>query len=145
LADTFLMSNGFGSMGYGLPTAMGAKMARPDSPVVTVVGDGGLMMYAGDLATWARLGLALTLVVMVDNDLTQVKRRQEKQGYSTTSTTFQSIDYCALAACFGIDGVRVETAAEYADAVKRAASTDGPFVIEAMLDSEEYRRIPGWR
>jgi acetolactate synthase-1/2/3 large subunit len=145
LADTFLMSNGFGSMGYGLPTAMGAKMARPDSRVVTVVGDGGLLMYAGDLATWARLGLALTLVVMVDNDLTQVKRRQERQGYSTTSTTFQSIDYCALAACFGIDAVRVETAAEYADAVKRAASTDGPFVIEAMLDSEEYRRIPGWR
>ena len=132
-------------MGYGLPSAMGAKMARPDSPVITVVGDGGLLMYAGDLATWARLGLALTLVVMVDNDLTQVKRRQERQGYSTASTTFQSIDYCGLAACFGIDGVRVETAAEYADAVKRAASTDSPFVIEAMLDSEEYRRIPGWR
>jgi acetolactate synthase-1/2/3 large subunit len=144
-ADTFLMSNGFGSMGYGLPSAMGAKMARPDSPVISVIGDGGLLMYAGDLATWARLGLAVTLVVMVDNDLTQVQRRQERQGYSTASTTFQSIDYCALAAGFGIDGVRVETAAEYTDAVKRAASVDRPFLIEAMLDSQEYRRIPGWR
>ena len=144
-ADAFLMSNGFGSMGYGLPSAMGAKMARPDSPVLTVVGDGGLLMYAGDLATWARLGLALTLVVMVDNDLTQVKRRQERQGYSTVSTTFQRIDYCDLAACFGIDGVRVETTAEYTDAVKRAASTDRPLLIEAVLDAEEYRRIPGWR
>jgi acetolactate synthase-1/2/3 large subunit len=143
--DTFLISNGFGSMGYGLPSAMGAKMARPDSPVISVIGDGGLLMYAGDLATWARLGLALTLVVMVDNDLTQVQRRQEREGYSTASTTFQSIDYCALAATFGIDGVRVETTAEYADAVKRAAATERPILIEAMLDAQEYRRIPGWR
>ena len=123
----------------------GGQDGAPDSPVISVIGDGGLLMYAGDLATWARLGLALTLVVMVDNDLTQVQRRQEREGYSTASTTFQSIDYCALAATFGIDGVRVETTAEYADAVKRAAATERPFLIEAMLDAQEYRRIPGWR
>jgi acetolactate synthase I/II/III large subunit len=144
-ADSFLISNGFGSMGYGLPSAIGAKIARPDNTVLSVIGDGGLLMYAGDLATWARLGLAMTVVVMVDNDLTQVQRRQERQGYSVASTSFQSIDYCALAASFGIEGVRVETTAQYRDAVKRAAATDRPLVIEAILDSQEYRRIPGWR
>jgi acetolactate synthase-1/2/3 large subunit len=144
-ADTFLISNGFGSMGYGLPSAMGAKLARPDSPVISVVGDGGLLMYAGDLATWARLRLPLTLVVMVDNDLTQVQRRQEKSGYSVKSTSFQSIDYCAVAASFGIDGVRVSTPEEFRAAVEQSVAADTPFLIEAMLDDQEYRRIPGWR
>jgi acetolactate synthase I/II/III large subunit len=143
--DTFLMSNGFGSMGYGLPSAMGAKLARPDSPVISVVGDGGLLMYAGDLATWARLQLPLTLVVMVDNNLTQVQRRQEKSGYSVKSTTFQEIDYCAVAASFGIDGVRVSTPEEYRAALERSVAANTPFLIEAMLDDQEYRRIPGWR
>jgi acetolactate synthase-1/2/3 large subunit len=143
--DTFLISNGFGSMGYGLASAMGAKLARPGQTVVSVIGDGGFLMYGGDLATWARLDLPLVLVVMVDNDLTQVQRRQERQGYSVASTTFQSIDYCAVAASFGIDGLRARNAAEFRAAAERAIEDNKPFVIEAMLDSEEYRRIPGWR
>lgn len=143
--DTFFISNGFGSMGYGLATAMGVKLARPERAVVSVIGDGGFLMYAGDLATWARLELPLTLVVMVDNDLTQVQRRQERQGYSIKSTTFQSIDYCAVAASFGIEGQRAESTSELHKAVAAAVAADRPFVIEAILDSEEYRRIPGWR
>jgi acetolactate synthase I/II/III large subunit len=132
-------------MGYGLASAMGAKLARPGQTVVSVIGDGGFLMYGGDLATWARLDLPLVLVVMVDNDLTQVQRRQERQGYSVASTTFQSIDYCAVAASFGIDGLRARNAAEFRAAAERAIEDNKPFVIEAMLDSEEYRRIPGWR
>jgi acetolactate synthase-1/2/3 large subunit len=141
---TFLMSNGFGSMGYGLGSALGAKLACPDRTVVAVVGDGGFLMYAGDLATWARLGLPMVLVVMVDNDLTQVQRRQERAGYDLGSTTFQSIDYCAVARTFGIDGVKVEDAAAYRTALDMAIAAGRPMLIEAMLDSSEYRRIPGW-
>lgn len=141
---TFFISNGFGSMGYGLATAMGVKLARPGAPVVCVVGDGGLLMYAGDLATWARLRLPLVLVVMVDNDLTQVRRRQERKGYSIRSTTFQRIDYGALARSFGIDALRASNAVEYRVAVAKAIAADRPMVIEAFLDPAEYRRIPGW-
>jgi acetolactate synthase-1/2/3 large subunit len=141
---TFLMSNGFGSMGYGLGSALGAKLACPDQTVVAVVGDGGFLMYVGDLATWARLALPMVLVVMVDNDLTQVRRRQEKAGYDLGSTTFQSIDYCAVAKTFGIDGIKVSDAAGYRRAVDTAIAAERPMLIEAMLDAAEYRRIPGW-
>ncbi len=142
---TFFISNGYGSMGYGLATAMGAKLARPESPVVSVIGDGGFLMYGGDLATWARLDLPLVLVVMVDNDLTQVQRRQEKAGYDITSTTFQRVDYGAVAAAFGIDAMRAATGDEFARVVERAVAADRPVLVEAELDSEEYRRIPGWK
>jgi len=102
-------------------------------------------MYGGDLATWARLGLPIVLVVMVDNDLTQVKRRQERAGYSVASTTFQPVDYPALAAAFGIEGSRVDTVAELRAAVGRALEAGAPYLIAAGLDAAEYRRIPGWR
>ena len=144
-ARTFFISNGFGSMGYGLGTAMGAKVARPDAPVVSVIGDGGFLMYAGDLATWARLELPLVLVVMVDNDLTQVRRRQEKAGYATESTTFQRVDYGAVARSFGIEAMRASRADEFARVVERAVGAGRPVLVEAELDSEEYRRIPGWK
>jgi acetolactate synthase-1/2/3 large subunit len=143
--DTFFISNGFGSMGYGLATAMGVKLARPDRPVVSVIGDGGLLMYAGDLATWARLNLPLTLVVMVDSSLTQVQRRQEQRGYSLASTTFQRVDYCALARSFGIDAIKAESTTEYRAAVSTAVKANRPVLVEAVLDAREYRRIPGWR
>lgn len=143
--QTFFISNGFGSMGYGFGTAMGAKLARPDSPVVSVIGDGGFLMYAGDMATWARLKLPMVLVVMVDNDLTQVQRRQEKAGYAIDSTTFQRVDYGAVAGAFGIDAMKASSGDEFARVIERAVAADRPVLVEAELDSEEYRRIPGWK
>jgi acetolactate synthase I/II/III large subunit len=142
---TYFMSNGFGSMGYGLGTAMGAKLARPDVPVVSVIGDGGFLMYAGDLATMARLGLGVVVVVMVDNDLTQVRRRQEKAGYATASTSFPRVDYRAVAGAFGVDSARASTAAEFDTVIARAVAAHRPVLVEAELDAAEYRRIPGWK
>jgi acetolactate synthase-1/2/3 large subunit len=140
---TFSMSNGLSAMGYGLASAMGAKLACPTQPVISVIGDGGFLMYAGELATWARLNLPLTLVVMADYSLTQVKRRQERRGYSVASTSFQRVDYCAVARAYGIDAVRAETTAELQRAAEKARAANRPFLIEAALDVEEYRRIPG--
>lgn len=140
---TFLVTNGLSPMGFGLASAMAAKLLQPDRPVVSVVGDGGLLMYAGELATWARLRLPLTLVVMLDASLTQVKRRQERKGYAVGSTTFQRVDFCALARSFGLDALRAETTPQFAEAVEQAARANRPVLIEAALDVQEYRRIPG--
>ena len=130
-------------MGFGLASAMGAKLACPDRPVVSVVGDGGLLMYAGELATWARLNLPLVLVVMVDASLTQVQRRQERRGYSLTSTTFQRVDFCGLARVHGIDSMRANTTPELKEMLGKAVAANRPVLVEAVLDIEEYRRIPG--
>ena len=140
---TFITSNGLSPMGYGLPAAMGAKLACPERPVVSVVGDGGLLMYAGEMATWARLNLPLTLVVMVDGHLTQVRRRQERRGFSLKSSTFQRVDFCAVAKGFGIDAVRASNSAEFRATVDKAMKSNRPVLVEAILDSAEYRRIPG--
>jgi acetolactate synthase-1/2/3 large subunit len=140
---TFALTNGLSPMGFGLASAMGAKIACPDQTVVSVTGDGGLLMYGGELATWARLKLPLVLVVMIDASLTQVKRRQERRGYSVASTSFQQVDFCGLAGVLGIDNIRARTTAELQTALEKAVAANRPVLIEAILDTEEYRRIPG--
>lgn len=139
---TFLTTNGLSPMGYGLPAAMRAKLACPERPVVAVVGDGGLLMYGGEMATWARLNLPLTLVVMVDGHLTQVRRRQERRGYSLKSSTFQRVDFFALARSFGIDSITARNSAEYRAAVEKGVKASRPLLVEAILDGQEYRRSP---
>jgi acetolactate synthase-1/2/3 large subunit len=139
---TFITSNGLSPTGYGLPAAMGAKLACPERPVVAVVGDGGLLMYAGEMATWARLNLPLTLVVMVDCHLTQVRRRQERRGYSLASSTFQQVNFSALARSFGIDAITARNSAEYRAAVEKGVKANRPVLVEAILDAQEYRRGP---
>lgn len=140
---SFAVTNGLSPMGYGLASAMGAKIACPDRTVVSVTGDGGLLMYGGELATWARLNLPLVLVVMIDSSLTQVKRRQERRGYSVVSTSFQRVDFCGLARVHGIDSLRADTTEQLQRALETAIKANRPFLVEAVLDQEEYRRIPG--
>lgn len=139
---SYLTSNGLSPMGFGLGAAMGAKLACPAQPVVCVVGDGGFLMYAGELATLARLNLPLVLVVMVDNSLTQIQRRQERKGLDTASTSFQRVDFCTIARGFGIEAVRADTTEAYRAAVARGLAAERPFLVEVTLDAGEYRRLP---
>ena len=98
---TFFVSNGLSSMGYGLPAAIGLKLADPDRAVACIVGDGGFAM-----------SLAFTVVVLADEALQQIKAGQERKGFVPTGTTFGSLDYRALAAAFGADGVEARTVDE---------------------------------
>lgn len=139
---SYFVSNGLSPMGFALGAAMGAKMAEPDRTVISFVGDGGFLMYAGELATWARLGLPMIQIVMVDNSLTQVKSRQEQSGFGTQATSFQEIDYCAVARSLGIEAVRADTVDSLRDAVRQALAANRPFTIETMLDAGEYARMP---
>ena len=143
LPKTFVTTNGLSPMGFWIASAMGAKIACPDRTVVSVTGDGGLLMYGGELATWARLGLPMVLVVMIDASLTQVKRRQERRGYNVASTTFQRVDFRGLAKVHGIDAMRASTTAELKETLEKAVAANRPVLVEAVLDVEEYRRIPG--
>jgi acetolactate synthase-1/2/3 large subunit len=139
---SYIVSNGLSPMGFALGAAMGAKLAEPNRTVVTFVGDGGFLMYAGDLATWARLGLPMIQVVMVDNALTQVKSRQQQFGFGTQATSFQSIDYSAVARSLGIEAIRADTVASFREAVRQALDANRPVTIETMLDASEYTRMP---
>ena len=129
-------------MGFSLGAAMGAKMALPRAPVISFVGDGGFLMYAGELATWKRLNIAMIQVIMVDNGLTQVKSKQLKKGYNTESTSFEKIDYKKIVESFGIDAIEAHSVPELVDGIKKALKLDKPVSIIVKLDGSEYLRMP---
>ena len=139
---TYFVSNGLSPMGFSLGAAMGAKFASPESPVISFVGDGGFLMYAGELATWKRLELSMIQIIMVDNGLTQVKSKQVKSGYNTESTSFDHVDYKNIVQSFGIEAFEVNNIKQLKDSIISALQLDKPVSIIINLDGSEYLRMP---
>ncbi len=135
---TFFVSNGLSSMGYGLPAAIGLRLAHPDRPVACVLGDGGFAMTMAELETAVRMKAAVTVVVLADDALSQIKAGQERKGYAVTGTTFGGFDYVAIAKGFGIEGRSVATVTECREAFRDAARATAPRLVAARIDPESY-------
>jgi acetolactate synthase-1/2/3 large subunit len=135
---TFFMSNGLSSMGYGLPAALGLKLLYPRREVACVLGDGGFAMLMAELETAVREKLGVTVVVLADDALSQIKAGQERKGYPVTGTTFGGLDYVALAKGFRIMGREVRTVAECREAL-RVRSSEIPTLIAAQVDPSAYQ------
>jgi acetolactate synthase-1/2/3 large subunit len=136
---TFQITNGWSSMGFGLPAAIAAKLARPDLPVVALIGDGCFQMTCGEVATAKRLKLALPVVVLNDKWLALIKVKQIRRQFPLYGTELQEEDYGAPPAhYFGVPAVGVTSADALEAAVKSALAAAGPTVIEAAVDSEHY-------
>ena len=136
---TFFVSNGLSSMGYGLPAAIGLKLAHPERAVACVLGDGGFAMSVAELETAARLGLALTVVILADEALQQIKAGQERKGFPVTGTTFGALDYGALATAFGAEGIEARTLDECRAAFRDAARSTRVTLVAAHVDPAGYR------
>jgi acetolactate synthase I/II/III large subunit len=136
---TFLESNGLSAMGYGLPAAMAAKLARPDRPVLCTVGDGGFSMVFADLETCVRRRIPFVTVVYNDCALSLIEAAQERRGYENYGVRYGAVDFATAAAALGAWSHRAETLDELAAAVKEAQRVDGPAVIEVPIDPSEYR------
>lgn len=136
---SFLITNGWSSMGFGLPAAIAAKLARPDLPVVCIIGDGCFQMTCGEVAVARRHKLALPIVVLDDRWLALIKVKQERRSYAYTGTELQHEPYAKPPAhYFGVPAVGVTTPDELAAALTRAFSADGPTIIEAVVDASHY-------
>jgi acetolactate synthase-1/2/3 large subunit len=136
---TFQITNGWSSMGFGLPGAIAAKLARPQAPVVCLLGDGCFQMTCGEVATAKRLRLALPIVVLDDKWLALIKVKQIRRQYPLYGTELQAEDYAAPPAhYFGVPAVGVRSPAALEAAVRDALAAAGPTVIEAVVDSEHY-------
>jgi acetolactate synthase I/II/III large subunit len=136
---TFHITNGWSSMGFGLPGAIAAKLARPHAPVVCLLGDGCFQMTCGEVATAKRLNLALPVVVLDDKWLALIKVKQIRRQYQLYGTALQAEDYGAPPAhYFGVPAVGVTSADTLEAEVRKALAADGPTVIEAVVDSEHY-------
>jgi acetolactate synthase I/II/III large subunit len=136
---TFHITNGWSSMGFALPGAIAAKLARPDLPVVCLLGDGCFQMTCGEVATAKRLGITLPIVVLDDRWLALIKVKQIKRQFPLYGTELQAEDYREPPAhYFGVPALGVRSADALEAAVKTALAAKGPTVIEAVVDSEHY-------
>ena len=136
---TFLITNGWSSMGFGIPAAIAAKLAHPERPVVAVVGDGCFQMTCGEVAVARRLGLALPIVVLDDAwlSLIQVKQHRRKlEIYGTETGRNDALD--TPAHYFGVAAVGVRTVEALTKALQNALAVDHPTVIEARVDPSHY-------
>ena len=137
--NTCLSTNGWSSMGYGIPGAIAAKLANPDRPVVGVVGDGCFQMTAGELAVMRRLGLPLPIVVLNDGWLALIKLKQEGKTYGVDGS-FLGEPPSTPAEYFGVPTRAVYDENGLDAALAWGMSLDGPSVIEAFIDPDSYAR-----
>lgn len=133
----FISSGGMGAMGFGIPAAIGAAIARPDMKVVAFVGDGGAQMTAEELAVAAQENLPVTFVVFLNGTLGLV-RQMQKEGFGSRyfATDLKSPDFVKLAAAYGVKGVRVSDPAKIDSAVAGAMRAKGPVMLEVRTDPE---------
>ena len=134
---SFISSGGMGAMGFGIPAAIGAAIARPGEKVVAFVGDGGAQMTAEELAVAAELGLSVVFVVFSNGTLGLV-RQMQKTGFGARyfATDIRLPDFVKLAAAYGIRGVRVDSQAGLDAAIHRAMRAKGLVLVDIATDPE---------
>jgi acetolactate synthase I/II/III large subunit len=137
---TFITSGGLGTMGYGVPAAIGAKAARPDASVICVDGDGCFQMTCQELATSALEALPITVVIVNNGWLGMVRQWQEmfyESRFSETHLTHQVPDYAQLAEAYGCAGFTLSTEDELESVLDEALNCGRTAVVDARCDPEE--------
>lgn len=136
---TALISSGLATMGFALPAAIAAALVHPDRRVVCLTGDGGLGMCMAELETLARLRLPVTVIVLNDAALTLIEIKQRPGGHGGPGAVrYRDVDYAAVAAGLGLNATRVTDRAGLRTAL---AATDGPALIDAVIDPSSYRAV----
>ena len=135
---TFITSGGLGTMGFGVPAAIGVKLARPDREVWAIVGDGGFQMTQAELQTMVQENVKVNIAIINNGYLGMVRQWQEffhQRRYS--ATPLSSPDYVKLADAHGLPGIRVTRRADMADALRHARAAAGAVVIDFQVDQED--------
>jgi len=135
--DGFFNLYGLAAMGAAVPLSIGVKLARPTTPVVAIIGDGGMMVYPGELAVAAELGLNTITVVMNNRGYLQVGDRLANYFGTRNGCTMPHIDFVQLAAAMGCGARRVDERAELASAIEWALAETRPTLIEVMTEGDD--------
>jgi acetolactate synthase I/II/III large subunit len=133
-----LTSGGLGTMGYGLPAAIGAALGRPDARVINVSGDGGILMNIQELATIARYSLPVKVIVVDNHALGLVRQWQTlflEQRFSETDLS-DNPDFARVAEAFSIPAIRVDRPEQVDGAIHRLLTDDGPLLVHVVIDTE---------
>lgn len=135
-ARQWISSGGLGTMGFGLPAAMGAQLARPKSRVISISGDGGFKMTGSELFTIASYKLPVTAIVFNNSGLGMIRQLQTVQ-FNKRFTSCEMpgyVDFVKYGEAFGVAGEHVDTPEALAAAVEKAMQLDAPYIIEVALD-----------
>jgi len=136
---TFLTSGGLGTMGFGLPAALGAQVAFPERRVIDISGDGSFQMNSQELATLVQFNLPVKIVILNNNYLGMVRQWQQlffQKRYSQTILEVP-IDFVKLAEAYGATGFSVSHPGEVEETIRRAFDVPGPVIMEFKVEREE--------
>lgn len=135
---SFISSGGLGTMGFGLPAAIGAKIGRPDRTVVTFLGDGGFQMTMQELGTIMQYGIDVKIVVMDNDFLGNVRQWQQlfyKQRFS--QTPLLNPDFLTIARAYNIDGMKVSRREDLKEGIDTMLGHDGSYLLCVAIDPED--------
>lgn len=140
--DTYFVANGLSGMGWALPSALGLKLTYPDRPALAVTGDGGALMFAGELGTLVRLKPpGLVYLVLVDASLALIRLKAEQLEHDPKPNDFAPPDFVALAQSFGLAAERVDSPDGAATVIRDGLTAAEPLVVEAPIDYGAYQRM----
>ena len=142
---SFVPDRGFASIGYGLPGAMGAALAAPGRPVLSLTGDSGFCMVLGDLETARRLELDFTVIV-VNNAASGYVKALQHLVYGAGnyhSSDLSEVNFAEVAKAFGVTGIRVEDPEGIEDALRQAMAIKGPVVLDVIVTRDPAKMLPG--
>ncbi|MCK7167294.1 acetolactate synthase 2 catalytic subunit [Enterobacter cloacae] len=137
--ENFITSSGLGTMGFGLPAAVGAQVARPNDTVICISGDGSFMMNVQELGTVKRKQLPLKIVLLDNQRLGMVRQWQQlffEERYSETTLT-DNPDFLTLASAFGIPGQHITRKDQVEAALDTMLSSEGPYLLHVSIDELE--------
>ncbi|WP_366125346.1 thiamine pyrophosphate-dependent enzyme [uncultured Microbacterium sp.] len=122
----------YATLGYGLPAAIGARVAQPDRPVVAVVGDGALMFAVNEIATAVEQRLDLTIVCVDNGGYAEIRQNEVDRGMTPVGVDLVQPDWPALARAFGAEGERVEAGEDLAPVIRTAIAGGGVRLVHVV-------------
>ena len=136
---TFLTSGGLGTMGFGLPTAIGAALANPDKQIICISGDGSIQMNIQEMATLAELGLNVAVIIMNNQHLGLVRQQQELffNGNYIASKFDSRLDFAAIGRQFGIRGIALSETIDPVKTIELMLKEKGPCIIDVPIHYSE--------
>jgi len=136
---SFLTSGGLGTMGFGLPAALGAKVGKPDKPVICICGDGGFMMNCQELITIADMNLPVKIIILNNQCLGMVAQWQRAfyQGHYSHSCLRTKADFVKLSEAMGVPACRIEDKNKLSEILEGALNEEGPYLVEIRIPEEE--------
>ncbi len=126
---SFLFPTGYGTLGYAVPAAIGAKLGRPDARVAALAGDGGVLFSVTELAAAAQEGLAIPVVIVDNSGYGEIRNEMRDRGDEPLGVDFPGLDFAALGRALNCHGVRADTGGEIRAALEAAFAADRPTVI----------------